>query len=142
VPEYCVFLYNSVDKSDVQALHSYALSDADELGIYPWIDAPGPRLGNVPTLDAQSPFEEQIKEVIHQATAIIFVLGWTGLGPYQKSREAQWIEEELKERTRTGRPIYFVPVLLRRANPDELPAWMHTYTVVNRDLLTAEPKDL
>jgi hypothetical protein len=131
-----------LDKSEVREIHRYALSEADDLGMQPWIDDPDPRLGHVPTLNALSPFGGQIKEVIHQAAAIIFILGWTGLGPYQESVEAKLIQEELAERARSGSEVHFVPILLRRANPDQLPAWMHTYTVVNRDTLISDAIDL
>ena len=95
-----------------------------------WIDQPA--FATTATLGAHAPVDKQIADAIRHAFAIVYLVGRTGPGPYQKLVEAGLIRTVLEERMNADDPLRFVPVLLREGNLSDIPEWANQYTVVNR----------
>ena len=132
---YCVFLYSSIEKRGVQELHRLATRDV-EFPHVPWIDEPVVDLQGAAALSSARPVDGQIEKIISEAEAVVFVIGPTGPGRYQKDHEIDLVRKVLEERQASGTPLPFVPVLLKRGELRDLPAWAAAYTVVNYDRAT------
>lgn len=82
-------------------------------------------------LGAHACVDEQIQRAIHNAYAVVYLVGSTGAGPYQSTKEMPWVQEALQARATQGDPLRFVPVLLREGLMSGFAAWMHQYPIVN-----------
>jgi hypothetical protein len=132
---YCVFLYSSIEKRGVQELHRLASRD-EEFPYRPWIDDPAADLQRASTLISTNPVDEQIERVINDAEAIVYVIGPTGAGRYQRDHETDLVRRALEQHQAAGKPLPFVPVLFKRGELRDLPVWAAAYSIVNYDRTT------
>jgi len=114
---------------DVMSAHGTMPAEADwQL----WMDVPAFN-ESVGALGAHAPVDEQIERAIENAFAIVYFVGKTGPGPYQRSIEAPLIKKVLTARSGTENPLRFVPVLLSSGDLNDLPPWARQFALVNEE---------
>ncbi|MEM9815483.1 MAG: toll/interleukin-1 receptor domain-containing protein [Cyanobacteria bacterium P01_D01_bin.6] len=103
------------------AFASYSHRDADavmpiveallERGFYVWID----RLQLVPGEE----WGKSISEALRDAKALLWFAG-------RHTGSSSWMQEELRSTMRLGEQVALIPVLVKGANPEELPLFLKT----------------